>query len=128
MKKIEKKPIFGWRSFASAGAAGEAFEWTETRHDTTRYGTTQYNKVEYSKYNKSNTVLLVPKVNLYRLNKRHHTIHLERNENEILIDQDFFTMSNIRGLYDDKKDDPPKDDDGSNNRYVGGIGAQGGGR
>lgn len=35
-------------------------------------------------------------------------------------------MSNIRGLYDDNKDDP-KDDDNGNNRYVGGIGAQGGG-
>jgi len=34
------------------------------------------------------------------------------------------TMSNIRGLYDDKQDDE-KD---SNNRYVGGIGSQGGGR
>ena len=38
-------------------------------------------------------------------------------------------MSNIRGLYDDKKDDSDDDKDrDSNNRYVGGIGAQGGGR
>lgn len=36
-------------------------------------------------------------------------------------------MSNIRGLYDDKKDDPKDDEKDSNNRYVGGIGAQGGG-
>ena len=37
-------------------------------------------------------------------------------------------MSNIRGLYDDKKDDSSDDEKDSNNRYVGGIGAQGGGR
>ena len=37
-------------------------------------------------------------------------------------------MSNIRGLYDDKQDDPKDDEKDSNNRYVGGIGAQGGGR
>jgi hypothetical protein len=37
-------------------------------------------------------------------------------------------MSNIRGLYDDKKDEPSDDEKDSNNRYVGGIGAQGGGR
>ena len=37
-------------------------------------------------------------------------------------------MSNVRGLYDDKKDDPKDDERDSNNRYVGGIGAQGGGR
>lgn len=36
-------------------------------------------------------------------------------------------MSNIRGLYDDKKDDPKDDEKDSNNRYVGGVGAQGGG-
>jgi len=36
-------------------------------------------------------------------------------------------MSNIRGLYDDKKDDSSDDEKDSNNRYVGGIGAQGGG-
>jgi len=36
-------------------------------------------------------------------------------------------MSNIRGLYDDKKDEPKDDERDSNNRYVGGIGAQGGG-
>ena len=36
-------------------------------------------------------------------------------------------MSNIRGLFDDKKDDPDDEKD-SNNRFVGGIGAQGGGR
>jgi len=35
-------------------------------------------------------------------------------------------MSNIRGLFDDKKDDPDDEKD-SNNRFVGGIGAQGGG-
>lgn len=35
-------------------------------------------------------------------------------------------MSNIRGLYDDKKDEPDDEKD-SNNRYVGGIGSQGGG-
>jgi hypothetical protein len=37
-------------------------------------------------------------------------------------------MSNIRGLYDDKKDDPKDDEKDDNNRYVGGIGARGGGR
>ena len=37
-------------------------------------------------------------------------------------------MSNIRGLYDDKDDDPKDDNRDSNNRYVGGIGSQGGGR
>lgn len=36
-------------------------------------------------------------------------------------------MSNVRGLYDDKDDDPKDDEKDSNNRYVGGIGAQGGG-
>lgn len=36
-------------------------------------------------------------------------------------------MSNIRGLYDDKDDDPKDDEKDSNNRYVGGIGSQGGG-
>eukprot|EP00535_Pseudo-nitzschia_heimii_P009865 CAMPEP_0197174586 /NCGR_PEP_ID=MMETSP1423-20130617/1039_1 /TAXON_ID=476441 /ORGANISM="Pseudo-nitzschia heimii, Strain UNC1101" /LENGTH=262 /DNA_ID=CAMNT_0042623529 /DNA_START=74 /DNA_END=862 /DNA_ORIENTATION=- len=36
-------------------------------------------------------------------------------------------MSNIRGLYDDKEDDPKDDEKDSNNRYVGGIGSQGGG-
>lgn len=36
-------------------------------------------------------------------------------------------MSNIRGLYDDKDDDPKDDNRDSNNRYVGGIGSQGGG-
>eukprot|EP00532_Pseudo-nitzschia_australis_P003373 CAMPEP_0168201896 /NCGR_PEP_ID=MMETSP0139_2-20121125/23974_1 /TAXON_ID=44445 /ORGANISM="Pseudo-nitzschia australis, Strain 10249 10 AB" /LENGTH=282 /DNA_ID=CAMNT_0008127529 /DNA_START=101 /DNA_END=949 /DNA_ORIENTATION=+ len=36
-------------------------------------------------------------------------------------------MSNIRGLYDDKKDDSSDDEKDSNNRYVGGIGARGGG-
>jgi len=36
-------------------------------------------------------------------------------------------MSNIRGLYDDKDDDDSNDRDDSNNRYVGGIGSQGGG-
>eukprot|EP00536_Pseudo-nitzschia_multiseries_P017936 jgi/Psemu1/315224/fgenesh1_kg.1959_\ len=37
-------------------------------------------------------------------------------------------MSNIRGLYDDKKDESSDDEKDSNNRYVGGIGARGGGR
>ncbi len=37
-------------------------------------------------------------------------------------------MSNVRGLYDDKTDDPSDDEKDSNNRYVGGIGSQGGGR
>lgn len=36
-------------------------------------------------------------------------------------------MSNIRGLYDDKDDSDDDKDRDSNNRYVGGIGAQGGG-
>lgn len=36
-------------------------------------------------------------------------------------------MSNIRGLYDDKKEEPSDDEKDSNNRYVGGIGSQGGG-
>lgn len=36
-------------------------------------------------------------------------------------------MSNIRGLYDDNNDDPSDDEKDSNNRYVGGIGSQGGG-
>jgi len=36
-------------------------------------------------------------------------------------------MSNVRGLYDDKTDDPSDDEKDSNNRYVGGIGSQGGG-
>lgn len=36
-------------------------------------------------------------------------------------------MSNIRGLYDDKKDESSDDEKDSNNRYVGGIGARGGG-
>ena len=39
-----------------------------------------------------------------------------------------FIMSNIRGLYDDKDDDSKDDNRDSNNRYVGGIGSQGGGR
>ena len=38
-----------------------------------------------------------------------------------------FIMSNIRGLYDDKDDDSDDNRD-SNNRFVGGIGSQGGGR
>jgi UBX domain-containing protein 1 len=36
-------------------------------------------------------------------------------------------MSNVRGLYDDNDDDPKDDEKDSNNRYVGGIGSQGGG-
>ena len=42
-------------------------------------------------------------------------------------------MSNIRGLYDDVKEDTEKEKEekrrrDANNRYVGGVGAQGGGR
>jgi hypothetical protein len=41
-------------------------------------------------------------------------------------------MSNIRGLYDDVKDDEENEEEkrrrDANNRYVGGVGAQGGGR
>ena len=37
-------------------------------------------------------------------------------------------MPNIRGLYDDKNDDEKDDKKDTNNRFVGGIGAQGGGR
>mmetsp|Transcript_38816 Transcript_38816/g.93969 ORF Transcript_38816/g.93969 Transcript_38816/m.93969 type:complete len:268 (-) Transcript_38816:316-1119(-) len=36
-------------------------------------------------------------------------------------------MPNIRGLYDDKEDDDKDDKKDTNNRFVGGIGAQGGG-
>jgi hypothetical protein len=36
-------------------------------------------------------------------------------------------MSNVHGLYSNKKDDDDEEDE-SNNRYVGGIGARGGGR
>lgn len=35
-------------------------------------------------------------------------------------------MANVHGLLDDKKDEEEEDE--SNNRYVGGIGARGGGR
>jgi hypothetical protein len=39
-------------------------------------------------------------------------------------------MSNVHGLFSNKNkdDDDDDDDDESNNRYVGGIGARGGGR
>ena len=39
-------------------------------------------------------------------------------------------MSNVHGLFSKKKDDDDDNDDvdESNNRYVGGIGARGGGR
>jgi hypothetical protein len=37
-------------------------------------------------------------------------------------------MANVHGLFSNKDDDDNDDDDDSNNRYVGGIGARGGGR
>lgn len=38
-------------------------------------------------------------------------------------------MSNVHGLFSNKnKDEEDNDDDDDNNRYVGGIGARGGGR
>jgi hypothetical protein len=39
-----------------------------------------------------------------------------------------FAMSNVHGLFSNKKDDDDDSHDERDNRFVGGIGAQGGGR